>query len=164
MSEDIRKMIDKVKNFKQFINEDVNISSEITQMILNYKDVYNCSISDINNGMCVEFAEEIIEKLGGETDNLYTLHSDEFYDEFRDGNFDNPILTNRGDWNKDAFEKYGYFPIDLSSLNNGLVHHQWIYYNGKHYDAERPNGVNKWYELPIFQRMIKRVKNNLKSA
>jgi hypothetical protein len=24
-------------------------------------------------------------------------------------------------------------------------------------DAETPNGVNKWFELPIFQRIIKRV-------
>ncbi len=149
---------------REFLNENINIQQTISQMILDYKDVYKCSIPDINNGMCVEFAEEIIEKLGGETDNLYTLHSDEFYDEFREGNFNNPILTDRGDWNKDTLEKYGYPPIDLSSLNNGLVHHQWIYYSGKHYDAERPNGVNKWFELPIFQRMIKRVKNNLKSA
>ena len=54
--------------------------------------------------------------------------------------------------NKDTLEKYGYPPIDLSSLNNGLVHHQWIYFYGKQYDAEKPNGVNKWFELPIFQR------------
>ena len=77
---------------QEFLNENINIQQTISQMILDYKDVYNCSISDINNGMCDEFAEEIIEKLGGETDNLYILHSDEFYDEFMESNFDNSIF------------------------------------------------------------------------
>lgn len=152
----IRKFIK--TTIQEFLNEDINIQQTISQTIMDYKDLYDCSISDINNGMCVEFAEEVIENLGGETDNLYLLHSDEFYDEFSEDNFDNPILTDSGDWNKDALEKYGYPPIELSSLIHGLTHHQWIYFNGKHYDAENPNGSDKWFELPIFKRMIKKVK------
>ena len=35
--------------------------------------------------------------------------------------------------------------------------HKWIYYEGKHYDAECPEGVNKPQNLPIFQR------NNIQS-
>ena len=31
MSEDIRKMIDKVKNFKQFVNESVDNTEKLTQ-------------------------------------------------------------------------------------------------------------------------------------
>ena len=34
--------------------------------------------------------------------------------------------------------------------------HAWLVYKNKHYDAETPNGVNIWYELPIFQRYMKR--------
>lgn len=30
--------------------------------------------------------------------------------------------------------------------------HRWILYNGKHYDAECPEGVNKPRNLPIFRR------------
>lgn len=30
--------------------------------------------------------------------------------------------------------------------------HKWIFFRGKHYDAECPEGVNKPQNLPIFQR------------
>lgn len=29
--------------------------------------------------------------------------------------------------------------------------HIWIYYNGKHYDAESPEGVENPWDLPIFK-------------
>lgn len=31
-----------------------------------------------------------------------------------------------------------------------LPGHEWIYHNGRHYDAERPYGVNNFIDLPIF--------------
>jgi len=31
--------------------------------------------------------------------------------------------------------------------------HVWIYYGDKFYDAECPQGVNDWRELPIFRRI-----------
>ena len=33
-----------------------------------------------------------------------------------------------------------------------LTPHVWIYYNGKHYDAEKPNGVIDFHDLPIFNK------------
>jgi len=30
--------------------------------------------------------------------------------------------------------------------------HVWIYYNGKHYDAEASHGVDDWKDLPIFKK------------
>lgn len=30
--------------------------------------------------------------------------------------------------------------------------HTWIYYKGKHYDAEELEGVENWKNLPIFNR------------
>jgi len=30
--------------------------------------------------------------------------------------------------------------------------HVWIRYRGKHYDAETPFGVDRWFDLPIFRR------------
>ncbi len=35
-----------------------------------------------------------------------------------------------------------------------LPGHVWIIYRMKHYDAECPEGVNNWRELPIFKRAL----------
>lgn len=37
-----------------------------------------------------------------------------------------------------------------------LPGHVWIYYKGKHYDAETPLGVYHFYDLPIFAKALKR--------
>jgi len=39
MSEDIRKMIDKVKNFKQFVNENVNNKNLSPELLSLIKDI-----------------------------------------------------------------------------------------------------------------------------
>ena len=36
---------------------------------------------------------------------------------------------------------------------NDLPGHVWIYYQDKFYDAECPQGVKDWRELPIFKRL-----------
>lgn len=38
-------------------------------------------------------------------------------------------------------------------LQIGDGEHAWIKYNGVHYDAEAPDGVDDWQELPIFLRI-----------
>jgi hypothetical protein len=50
MSEEIRKMIDKVKNFKQFVNENVNnnLSDEWTRDIVEYLQGYYCKSKNYN--------------------------------------------------------------------------------------------------------------------
>jgi len=30
--------------------------------------------------------------------------------------------------------------------------HCWVYFRGRHYDAEAPRGVDRWQRLPIFRR------------
>lgn len=34
----------------------------------------------------------------------------------------------------------------------GYPGHFWIEYKGRHYDAEAPDGVELWTDLPIFKR------------
>lgn len=36
----------------------------------------------------------------------------------------------------------------------GLPGHYWILCNGRHYDAESPAGVDRWQDLPIYQRTL----------
>ncbi len=37
-----------------------------------------------------------------------------------------------------------------------LTPHMWVVYNNKCYDAETPDGVDNYLDLPIFKRMEKR--------
>jgi hypothetical protein len=103
------------------------------------------SVRDINNGYCIEFSEHLQdlfdEDYGGKCDDLEILHSDYFFDE------DNHT------WDMDSLSKYGTPPNYINYKE--LPHHQWAIFNGKHYDAESPNGVNVWFELPIFRRYFK---------
>lgn len=36
--------------------------------------------------------------------------------------------------------------------NDGLPEHNWVYFDGLHYDAECPNGVANFFDLPIMAR------------
>lgn len=38
----------------------------------------------------------------------------------------------------------------LANENMTYPPHVWVYYNGKHYDAECPEGVSDFRELPFF--------------
>lgn len=33
------------------------------------------------------------------------------------------------------------------------VGHYWVEYRGRHYDSDAPQGVEGWWELPIFRRV-----------
>ena len=147
-----------------------NIEHIVIELIDEYGDMYNDDPIDINEGNCANFAEDLLERLGGKTENTYIIEVQ------RD-------LGGYGEWFKDSagrykFEKYGKLPNKLiSSINQDIKKfdgkynrwlndkgvginkfkvgdHYWVYHNGKHYDAEVPSGVNNMFELPIFKRYI----------
>ena len=48
--------------------------------------------------------------------------------------------------------------FDLEELAKfDLTGHVWIYYKGKHYDVETMDGVESFWDLPIFQRQLKQL-------
>lgn len=72
-----------------------------------------------------------------------------------------PFDINRGSCEDVAEYVYDRVPRDFGIQilsTNGLAPkfrkilpgHVWIYYNGRHYDAERPYGVNNFMDLPLF--------------
>lgn len=100
-------------------------------------------ISDINKGYCLEFAEDI-EKIIPEIEILEIA------------NFTNQHKTNlNNEWAKneknqyicdlynDSFDKN----LDPEKFN----YHFWIYYKGKHYDSESPEGFLNFTDLSIFK-------------
>lgn len=47
----------------------------------------------------------------------------------------------------------------LNGVELDFFGHVWVWYKDKHYDAEAPQGVLDWKDLPIFKRRILRVFN-----
>lgn len=137
------------------------ISNIITTTAKEYMKENSCSLWDINNGMCDSFAQDVIDKMGGYSDDLFELGGDNFFN-FRDPDFakehwGNIIETPFGVWSKDMLKRYGVPPIDITKLNDE-INHVWIYYKGKHYDAELPNGSIYWWDLPLIKKLFSKFK------
>jgi len=66
---------------------------------------------------------------------------------------DAPYEINNGRCDEFAFKVQEVIPratVWETPLNSKYPTHLWIEYKGKHYDAECPNGVEDFRELPIF--------------
>jgi hypothetical protein len=152
MSKEMREQIDKVKNWKQFLNE--NNVENLTQLIIKVReefvDTNNCSIEQINQGLCVDFLDEIEDRFNGRFDTLTTsqfvISDDRIEKELKS---DEVLKYGDIGWYKYMLDEYGYPDVEL--MDTEPPKHIWIYYNGKHYDAEEPNGVDNPWDLPIFE-------------
>lgn len=47
--------------------------------------------------------------------------------------------------------------------DGGLPEHNWVYFDGLHYDSETPDGVENFFDLPIMQRYCEEIKNSSKA-
>ena len=148
---------------KEWLNE-LDISQIIRQTSKEFKEENQCSLYDINNGLCEDFAQAVIEKMGGSSENLYEIDGNMFFafrdPEYAKENWENIIETEYGVWSEDLLIRWGYPPnVNLNIVNDEL-NHTWIYFNGKHYDAEAPKGVIKWYDLPLNKKFFDQFKKN----
>ena len=135
-------------------------SSTITNAILLERNEYiknktAKSFKNINNGLCTEFATDVINLLGGETDILYGVTN---------CNFTKNNGTHYYNWDYKLLEEsYNMKPPNnltwTELCNTHFSDHYWIHYNKKFYDAECPYGVNNFFDLPIFKRNLE-IKNN----
>lgn len=131
-----------------------NISKIVRNLAKNYQEENKCTLWQINNGLCVEFAEDLLDQLGGYGPETYELHTDNFFNLMGDKGSTAAFKDENG---KYYFENYGVFPSDLDPdgfYDVGV--HVWLYHQGKHYDAEAPNGVTNFLDLPLFKRAISR--------
>jgi len=156
----LQEQISRMQSMMGVINESLkkNISKIIKQTAKEYRDKNQCSLWDINNGLCEDFAQTVIEKMGGYDDNLYELSGDMFFNQ-RDPEYIKEIWgdileTEYGVWSVDLLKYWGYpSNVDLNKVDDEL-NHTWIFFNGKHYDAEAPNGVSDWYDLPLNKKFF----------
>ena len=143
---------------REFLNESNNTS--ITEMLNNIKfkflkETMVDEVWKLNNGYCEDIADYFIDKIGGETQDTYIIDDGWFWDGDKISNLE----TKTGEyWNVKNLKKYGEPPFGWENLNKLDLHgHVWIYSNGKHYDVETVNGVDNFWDLPIYKRQLKSV-------
>lgn len=117
----------------------------------------------INSGYCSDFADDVFERLGrGVHQQLGQLGIDNFMqpvadgDQFNDGYpLDRELLLEH--WPSVVpTQGMTWDDIDAVSLacDFSAGTHVWIELDGIFYDAEAPEGVENFFELPFFQRVI----------
>ena len=141
---------------REFLNE--NNNSSITKIFndIKFKFLKETMIDEVwklNNGYCEDIADYFIGIIGGETQDTYIIDDGWFWS----GDKISDLETKTGEyWNVKNLKKYGEPPFGWENLNKLDLHgHVWVYSNGKHYDVETPNGVDNFWNLPIYKRQLK---------
>lgn len=67
------------------------------------------------------------------------------------GEFATMVINSLGGQSKDLF--ISYFALKITP-NEDHLGHEWITLNGRHYDAESPEGVDDYRQLPWFLRNL----------
>lgn len=120
---------------------------------------YAESYQDINAGNCDEFADRLVRTLQSSSEHVKadTREICDYYDHWEDTggplvrakldvDLPNMLPPEGMDWKDlDAF-------IERSSLGWGF--HVFVVVNGKAYDSETPEGVDSFFELPVFKRLL----------
>jgi len=126
----------------------------ITHAILELRDVYLkeghvSSFSQINCGLCVEFAEQI-EWMVPEAEHS----SNDFFVQDIDQGWNG---DGKDRWDVELLKSVNSLPpapytIEMANQIEG--YHRWIMLDGLHYDAECPEGVTNFFDLPFFKEWL----------
>ena len=134
-----------------------NINSSITKILNDIKlkflkETMVDEVWKLNNGYCEDIADYFIDIIGGETEDTYIIDDGWFWDGDKISNLE----TKTGEyWNVKNLKKYGEPPFGWENLNKLDLHgHVWIFSKGKHYDVETLNGVDNFWDLPIYKRQV----------
>jgi len=104
------------------------------------------SAYEINNGLCEDFAQAVVDRFGGETDGLQIIWGDNLSVDGEGYEWDVDLL--REHWAGSA-PTHG---LDWADIRGDIPAHAWIVLDGRHYDAECPEGVDNLFELPLVRR------------
>lgn len=109
------------------------------------------SYFEINNGKCEDFAEEVLRRLRaahGRHEDLFTVCGENFYKPNDSEQWDVSLLTRH--WGIAPPEGFTWQTLD----DVGFGYHVWLTSGGRHFDAECPEGVDSFFELPLFKRYL----------
>lgn len=138
-----------------YFNKDTNMLP-ITQTILNLRQEYvpkqAPSYYEINNGLCEEFALEIISLLN-HPDDIQDVCGENFMRGEDGEEHENDV------WDWKLLKKYWNIipPKGLTEKemdNIGFGAHVFLTHKGKFYDSECPHGVDSFFDLPVYRRPI----------
>ncbi len=120
----------------------------------------------INAGGCEDFAEEIHGLIGSPQENseYWMIDPSYFLQAPLDGENDNWGFPLDRDYLQTQFpsvvppDGLDWDDLDhISAFGNFFSGtHVWIFANGRHYDAEAPDGVETPFDLPFFKRIVNR--------
>jgi hypothetical protein len=121
-------------------------------IVKNYSIKFNKDSQGLNNGLCEEISYDVVEECGGENEYFFIMDDGFFWNTDKVS----PFKTKDNEyWNIDNFKIYGEPPLPYNMLNKyTMVGHSWVFCYGKHYDSECLDGVENFWDLPIFKRMI----------
>jgi len=132
-----------------------NLQHQVTQCVKSLRQQYISSgkapsYFDINNGHCDEFADELeqllIQLLG--TKLVSWVELDNFTHDGEGEKFDEALLAKY--WS--IAPPAGWTWAQLDAV--GFGRHAWVAVDGRHYDAECPEGVASFFDLPLFRRYM----------
>ena len=132
---------------------------DLMSCIYNLTEIYRIEhnfsdLQDINKGMCVEFAEKIVDfmkRLGYDNYENIEIVSEDY------------LKNDAERWDIYEIEKTYHSKLpkhvtidDMNSFGE-TGYHVWLHFQGKFYDAECFGGVSNLFELPFYQRFFDKV-------
>lgn len=141
----------------QHLLESHDLIRNITDVIKKIRDQYvrsgaAVSYYEINNGLCDDFAEDVVNELGGYIKNtLFTISAEQFTLNGEGTEWDVKLLSEH--W-KSCRPTHG---LEWKDIKHKIPSHVWVVFNNRHYDAECPDGVDNFFELPLLRRGMENI-------
>lgn len=152
----MRKYIDIIREADEQIS--------LTDAILRVRQQYNDNGTDtkqIGAGECKNFAHDVLQLWAGSQDEKGENHQVVETLNFVIQEGDDVV-----DWDWTLLENHWGItpPADysrevLTSVAQHEPNHVWITSEGRHFDAESPNGENSFFDLMFFKRWLESIKN-----
>jgi hypothetical protein len=128
------------------------LTQAIEAMVRTYlSDGRAASAYELNDGHCEDFATEVADALGGESERLEGTWADNLTVDGAGYAWDVGLIE--GTWPA-CRPTHG---LDWDDAAAGIPAHSWLVLDGRHYDAECPEGVDNLFELPLIRRIMERL-------
>jgi hypothetical protein len=134
------------------------LTDTINEMVKKYA-ADGVSVERIGSGLCENFLHDVLDVWSGEG---WPIREGEGFTSV----WTDELLSGSAKQDRQLIEKYwgglpeGFSDELLEFLGVNEPNHVWLYIDGKHYDAEAPEGVTTFVELPFFQRWLEHAPAN----